>query len=93
VLSGIGPLRAAVRYRSKEGAILEEFPYHQSILHSATAEYEELPGFDVDLGSCKTAADLPTEARDYLEFISEHAGVPVKIVGVGPSRDQVVWLD
>jgi adenylosuccinate synthase len=93
VLSGIGPLRVAVRYRSKEGAILEEFPYHQSILHSATAEYEELPGFDADLGACRTVEDLPTAARDYLAFIAEFAGCPVKIVGVGPSRDQVVWID
>ena len=49
VLSGIGPLRVAVRYRSKEGAVLDSFPYHQSILHSATPEYEELPGFDEDI--------------------------------------------
>jgi adenylosuccinate synthase len=93
VLSGIGPLRVAVRYRSKEGAVLEEFPYHQSILHSATAEYETLPGFDLDLTACRTADDLPTAARDYLGFIAEGAGVPVKLVGVGPDRDQVVWLD
>jgi adenylosuccinate synthase len=93
VLSGVGPLRVAVRYRSKEGAVLEEFPYHQSILHSATPEYEELPGFDADLGACRAVADLPTEARDYLGFIAEFVGVPIKIVGVGPSRDQVVWLD
>ena len=49
VLSGLGPLRVAVRYRSREGAVLDSFPYHQSILHSATPEYEELPGFDEDL--------------------------------------------
>ena len=49
VLSGIDPLRVAVRYRSKEGAIFDRFPYHQSILHSAEPEYEELPGFDVDV--------------------------------------------
>ena len=53
VLSGIGPLRVAVRYRSKEGAVLDSFPYHQSILHSATPEYEELPGFDEDLSACR----------------------------------------
>ena len=53
VLSGIGPLRVAVRYRSKEGAVLDSFPYHQSILHSATPEYEELPGFDEDIGACR----------------------------------------
>ncbi len=93
VLSGIGPLRVAVRYRSKEGAELDTFPYHQSILHSATPEYEELPGFDLDLGSCRSADDLPREARDYLGFISDFVGIPIRLVGVGPDREQVVWLD
>ena len=93
VLSGIGPLRVAVRYRSKEGAVLDSFPYHQSILHSATPEYEELPGFDEDIGGCREAGDLPQAARDYLGFISEFVGIPVRLVGVGPDRDQVVWID
>ena len=93
VLSGIGPLRVAVRYRSKEGAELSTFPYHQSILHSATAEYEELPGFDLDLTSCRSAGDLPQEARDYLGFIADFVGVPVRLVGVGPDREQVIWLE
>jgi adenylosuccinate synthase len=93
VLSGLGSLRLAVRYRSKEGAVLDRFPYHQSILHSAEAEYEELPGFDADLSSCRTAADLPQQARDYLGFIADFVGVPVRLVGVGPGRDQVVWLE
>jgi adenylosuccinate synthase len=93
VLSGIGPLRVAVRYRSKEGAELDTFPYHQSILHSATPEYEELPGFDLDLTSCRSAGDLPQEARDYLGFIADFVGVPVRLVGVGPDREQVIWLE
>jgi len=93
VLSGIGPLRVAVRYRSKEGAELDTFPYHQSILHSATPEYEELPGFDADLDACRNASDLPQEARDYLGFISDFVGVPVRLVGVGPDREQSIWLE
>jgi adenylosuccinate synthase len=93
VLSGIGPLRVAVRYRSKEGAELDTFPYHQSILHSATPEYEELPGFDLDITACRSAADLPREALDYLGFIAEFVGVPVRLVGVGPDREQVIWLE
>jgi adenylosuccinate synthase len=93
VLSGIGPLRVAVRYRSKEGAVLDSFPYHQSILHSATPEYEELPGFDEEIGDCREAADLPAAARDYLGFISEFVKVPIRLVGVGPDREQVVWLE
>jgi adenylosuccinate synthase len=93
VLRGLGSLRVAVRYRSKEGAVLDSFPYHQSILHSATPEYEELPGFDEDIGDCRNAADLPQAARDYLGFIADFVGVPIRLVGVGPARDQVVWLD
>ena len=39
--------------------MFEDFPYHQSILHSAEAVYEELPGFEEDIGDCRTIADLP----------------------------------
>src|SRR4051812_18912277 len=92
VLAGIDPLQVAVRYRSSEGAALDEFPYHQSILHSAEAEYKELPGFSAEIGECRSEADLPPQARDYLRFVSEFVGVPVRLVGVGPDREQVVWM-
>jgi adenylosuccinate synthase len=92
VLAGIDPLRVAVRYRSSEGAALEEFPYHQSILHGAQAEYKELPGFSGELGECRDESDLPPQAREYLAFVSEFVGVPIRLVGVGPDREQVVWM-
>jgi adenylosuccinate synthase len=92
VLAGIDPLRVAVRYRSSEGAALEEFPYHQSILHSAEAEYKELPGFSGEIGECRDESDLPPQARDYLAYVSEFVGVPIRLVGVGPDREQVVWI-
>jgi adenylosuccinate synthase len=92
VLAGMDPLRVAVRYRSREGAILNDFPYHQSVLHFATPEYEELPGFDEDIGGARSEADLPKAARDYLDCIAEYSKTPVRLVGVGPGRDQVVWM-
>jgi adenylosuccinate synthase len=91
VLSGLDPLRVAVRYRGREGAVFEEFPYHQSILHTAAAEYVELPGWAEDISGARSESDLPPEARDYLAAIAEHAGVPIRLVGVGPGRDQVIW--
>jgi adenylosuccinate synthase len=93
VLSGLDELRVAVRYRSREGALLDRFPYHQSILHGAEAEYEELPGFDDELGECRSESDLPRAARDYLDFVADFVGVPIRLVGVGPGREQVVWRD
>jgi adenylosuccinate synthase len=93
VLSGIDPLRVATRYRGTEGAVFDEFPYHQSILHSAVADYEQLPGWEDDLSAARSESDLPRKARDYLAAISDHAGVPIKLVGVGPRREQVVRID
>ena len=44
VLSGLDPLRVAVRYRSSEGAVFDRFPYHQSILHSAVSRVRGAAG-------------------------------------------------
>ncbi len=90
VLSGLKTLRLAVRYRSREGAVLDRFPYHQSILHSAEPEYEELPGFDADITGCRSLEELPSQAREYLDFIAGFTGVTIRLVGVGPGRDQVI---
>ncbi len=90
VLAGLETIRVAVRYRSSEGAVLTEFPYHQTVLHGATPEYEELPGFADEIGDCRKDSDLPQAARDYLAFIEDFVGVPVSLVGVGPGREQIV---
>jgi adenylosuccinate synthase len=93
VLTGVDPLLVATRYLGPEGASFDEFPYHQSILHKATGDYRELPGWDDDIGGARRLEDLPREARDYLELIAEYVGVPIVLIGVGPERDQVIRLE
>ncbi len=93
VLSGLDPLRVAVRYRGADDAVFEEFPYHQSILHSAAPEYEELPGWEEEISDARAPADLPQAARDYLDAIADSTGVPIRLVGVGPGREQVIRFD
>jgi adenylosuccinate synthase len=89
-LTGIDPLQVAVRYLGPEGASFDEFPYHQSIIHKARADYVELPGWHDSIRGARSLAELPREARDYLEFIADFLGVPIVLVGVGPGRDQVI---
>jgi adenylosuccinate synthase len=84
-------IRACTRYRNDEGAEFDHFPYHQTVLHHAAGEYEEMPGFRDDLSGCRAEADLPEAARDYLEFVADFVGVPIVLVGVGPGREQVIW--
>ena len=93
VLSGIDPLSVCVRYRGAEGAEFDHFPYHQTVLHHAAGQYVELPGWSEDLSECRTEAELPAAARDYLAFVQDFVGVPVALVGVGPGRDEVIWTE
>ncbi len=94
VLSGFDRIAVATSYRGgDDGAEFEDFPYHQTVLHHTTSVLTELPGWKEDLGECRSASDLPDAAREYLQFISEHTGVPVALIGVGPGRDQVIWTD
>ncbi len=92
VLSGFDRLRVCTRYRGTEGAEFDHFPYHQTMLHHATGEYVELAGWPEDLRECRTEDDLPSAAREYLQFIAQFVGVPVVMVGVGPGRDDVLWM-
>jgi adenylosuccinate synthase len=92
VLSGFDQIMVCTRYRGQEGAEFDHFPYHQSVLHHATGEFQPLEGWSEDIGDCRSESDLPQAARDYIGFIEEFIGVPVVLVGVGPGRDQNVWM-
>jgi adenylosuccinate synthase len=91
VFSGFDSIRVCTRYRGEEEATFDVFPYHQSVLHHAVGEYTELPGWREDISEARTTAELPTAAREYLDFIAEWIGVPIVLVGVGPGRDQIIW--
>jgi adenylosuccinate synthase len=93
VLSGLDRVQVCTSYRGADGAEFEDFPYHQTVLHHTTAELTELRGWKEDLGECRTMSDLPDGAREYLDFIAEHVGAPVALIGVGPGREQTVWTD
>jgi len=91
VLSGFDRLQVCTRYRGAEGAEFDDFPYHQTVLHHAAGEYVEMAGWSENLAECRYESDLPTAAREYLQFMAEFVGVPVTLVGVGPGRDDVIW--
>jgi adenylosuccinate synthase len=93
VLSQLDRIRVCTSYRGADGAVFDDFPYHQTVLHHATAELTELPGWNEELAECRAYSELPDEAREYLQFIAEYVGAPVTLVGVGPGREQVVWTD
>jgi adenylosuccinate synthase len=85
VLSGMGPVKLAVGYVG-----LEDVPAGAAAMERVEPRYEELQGWDEDLGSCREFADLPAACRAYVERIEALTGVPVVLVGVGPGRDALI---
>ncbi|HZD66141.1 MAG TPA: adenylosuccinate synthase [Acidimicrobiales bacterium] len=91
VLDTLPVVKVCVAYEDPvDGRRYEHVPYHQSILHRVRPVYEELPGWQTDLSGVTAPDGLPTAARDYVGMLSELAGVPVSLVGVGPGREQFV---
>jgi adenylosuccinate synthase len=87
VLSGSKAIRVCTAYRAK-GETFEDFPPHQSLFHRAEPVYEELEGWDDELGEARSFGDLPIAARTYVERLRDLVGVPVSVVSVGPAREQ-----
>jgi adenylosuccinate synthase len=73
-----------------DGERFEHLPYHQSVLHKVRPIYAELPGWKTDLTAATERTQLPSAALDYIEFLTEQVGVPIRLVGVGPGREQFV---
>lgn len=55
--------------------------------------YEEMPGWKIDISKCREWAELPQEARNYLDRLSELTGCRVMTAGVGPDREETIRRD
>jgi adenylosuccinate synthase len=91
ILDPLESVQVCVAYEL-EGVRYDTMPYHQSVLHKVTPVYEELPGWQRDLSGITHYTELPKAARDYVDFLASHIGVPIRLVGLGPGREQVVTL-
>ncbi len=91
VLDPLEEIRVCVAY-DVDGERLEELPYHQSVLHRARPIYETLPGWRRSIAAITRAGDLPGPVRRLVELIESRVEVPIRWVGVGPNRSQVVEL-
>jgi adenylosuccinate synthase len=87
VLDTLESLKVCVAYEA-EGERYEHVPYHQSVLHKVKPIYEELPGWGQDLTGVTEPKDLPQAAKDYIAFLEDQVRVPIRLVGVGPGREQ-----
>ena len=75
-----------------DGEITQSFPV-TNLLSRARPVYTRLPGWKCDITGIRKFEDLPRAARDYIRFIEEAVGFPVKWVSNGPNREDVILRD
>ncbi|MCG1679171.1 adenylosuccinate synthase [Staphylococcus epidermidis] len=92
VLTGLDTVKICTAYEL-DGEKITEYPANLDQLRRCKPIFEELPGWTEDITGCRSLDELPENARNYLERISELCGVHISIFSVGPDREQTNLLE
>jgi adenylosuccinate synthase len=87
VLDSFETIKACVAYKVN-GEEIDYFPF--DINEGIEPVYVELPGWNTDLTKMKSEDEFPEEFNAYLDFLENELEVPIKIVSVGPDREQTI---
>ncbi len=91
VLGEFDEIKVCVGYEIN-GKKLKYFPTSSAELDAAVPIYETLKGWNTDISEIKEYDKLPTEAKDYLSYITVKCGFEIKYISVGPKRSQTIEL-
>lgn len=87
VLDTFDTIKACVAYEIN-GQEVEDFPY--SITEGVKPIYSELPGWKCSLSQMTSEDEFPEEFNNYISFLEQELQVPIRIVSVGPDREQTI---
>lgn len=88
VLSGFDTLKICTSYKYK-GAEIDHLPYNIDP-ENVSPIYVEKKGWKADLTGMTSYDQLPSELKEYVEFIEKFVEVPIKVISVGPDRTQTI---
>jgi adenylosuccinate synthase len=89
VLDAFAEIPVGVSYQL-DGEDCPEFPSDVEMLDRVKPVYETLPGWERPTDGARKLADLPSQARAYLDRLQDLAGAPIRYVSVGTRRDQII---
>ncbi len=88
VLSYMDRIPVCVRYRLG-GRETDDFPF-PAALYDAEPVLTYFEGWQCDISGARHWEELPQAARDYVTFIEEQLGCPIRYVSVGPERESII---
>jgi len=92
VLGGLAVLKICTAY-DYQGERLDHFPADLDVLAACKPIYVSHLGWGEDISGVRNYADLPDNARKYLERVQDLVATPIQIVSVGPGREETIVLD
>ena len=82
-------IKLCVAYE-RNGIKTKEFTTNEKELLESSPVYEEFEGNFSDISKIRNRKDLPEKAKKYLTRIEEYVGVPIKFIGVGAGREEII---
>ncbi len=92
VLTGLDIIKICVGYKSDNGELTHAVPANIDLLDQYQPVYEELAGWKEDILQARNIADLPANARKYVQRLEELSGARINLVSVGPGREETIIL-
>ena len=89
VLSTFDKIKLGVSY-TLDGKEIYDMPVSFQEHEHVQVEYEELDGWNSDITQAKTYAELPENARKYVERVEQLTNTEIAAVSVGPERSQII---
>lgn len=89
VLDGFSTIKACTAYRVN-GEVTRDFPYN--IETGVEPVYKELPGWKTDMTKFTSKEQFPQAFKDYISFLEAELETPIKIISIGPDREQTIIL-
>ena len=84
-LSKFPEIRICTGYRYR-GEMLRIFPPDAAVLGAVEPVYETLPGWSTEIEGANSYAELPVNARNYVDRLERYFGVPITLVSIGADR-------
>ena len=87
-------LKVCVAYKdTRNGKLYKDYPTNINMHKYLEPVYETYKGWKEDISKAKSMDELPANAKAYLNKLEELVGIPIKIVSVGPDREQTIILE
>lgn len=87
-MDGFDTIKVCTSYKIN-GVETKEVPF--DIAAPIEPVYTEFKGWKTELSNIRNEEALPKEFKDYISFIENYLGVPVKIISLGPDREATIF--